>query len=158
MVYDVTDQADGRRLFYGMGPIHVAVGQNVILRLAGVNRQETSMPFSAADRDPGLERSFYLGRFQDVSWGGVPCFLADSGCGLRPTYGEDGAAVSVGEGLEAPYQEPQRYLLAGFFAGGQSFPLHLGLGLGSVWGGRAVEAGGGLLRCGSGRAGRGREC
>ncbi len=56
MVYEVTDQADGRRLFYGAGPIHVAVGQNVILRLAGVHRHETSMPFSAVDRDPGQER------------------------------------------------------------------------------------------------------
>lgn len=53
MVYEVTDQNDGRRLFYGTGPIHVAVGQNVILRLTGPARHEVSETFSAADRDPG---------------------------------------------------------------------------------------------------------
>lgn len=56
MVYEITDAMDNRRLFYGTGPIHVAVGQNVILRLAGPQRHEVSEPFSAADRDPGLER------------------------------------------------------------------------------------------------------
>jgi len=56
MVYEITDAADNRRLFYGTGPIHVAVGQNVILRLAGPQRHEVSEPFSAADRDPGQER------------------------------------------------------------------------------------------------------
>lgn len=53
MVYEVTDAADGRRLFYGTGPIHVAVGQNVILRLTGSTRHEVSEAFSAVDRDPG---------------------------------------------------------------------------------------------------------
>ena len=56
MVYEITDAMDNRRLFYGTGPIHVAVGQNVILRLAGPQRHEVSEPFSAADRDPGPER------------------------------------------------------------------------------------------------------
>lgn len=44
MVYEVSDANDGRRLFYGTGPIHVAVGQNVILRLAGAGTLYTHNP------------------------------------------------------------------------------------------------------------------
>lgn len=56
MIYEVHDLRDGRRLFFGTGPIHVAVGQSVILRLTGRQRTEVSEPFTAADRDPGRHR------------------------------------------------------------------------------------------------------
>lgn len=37
MMYEVIDLHDEKRLFYGAGPLHVACGQNTILRMAGTS-------------------------------------------------------------------------------------------------------------------------
>lgn len=52
-MYDVVDLHDGKRLFYGAGPLHVACGQNTILRMTGTSKWEFGVVDGAKGRKGG---------------------------------------------------------------------------------------------------------